>query len=153
MDPWQYEHGVCTIGNNVLNLTITSSSNNLSKVWTAEGHVIIHRNIKGKLTVKYILVNLQSFCCPNSIGTKWHWTLQRWRDHIPYDHSSFRLGKWLWELRERNIQASSPSFYRSLLHCKNKLVVLTTEWLPWLQPWVGYERFLLVLETNWTRQP
>ena len=115
MDPWQYEHGVCTIGNNVLNLTITSSSNNLSKVWTAEGHVIIHRNIKGKLTVKYILVNLQSLCCPDSIGTKWHWTLQRWGDHIPYDHSSFRLGKWLWELRERNIQASSPSFYRSLL--------------------------------------
>ena len=38
-------------------------------------------------------------------------------------------------------------------HWKNKLVILTTEWLPWLQPWVGYERFFLVLETNCTRQP
>jgi len=31
-------------------------------------------------------------------------------------------------------------------HCKNKLVVLTTEWLPWLQTsWrdSGYERFTL----------
>ena len=33
-------------------------------------------------------------------------------------------------------------------HCKNKLVVLTTEWLPWLQTnWrdSGYERFAVVL--------
>ena len=37
----------------------------------------------------------------------------------------------------------------------NKLVVLTTEWLPWLQTnWrdSGYERFALVLETNCIRQ-
>ena len=34
-----------------------------------------------------------------------------------------------------------------LIHCKNKLVILTTEWLPWLQSsWrnSGYERFALV---------
>ena len=30
------------------------------------------------------------------------------------------------------------------LHCKNKLVVLTTEWLPWLQASCGYESFTLV---------
>ena len=39
-------------------------------------------------------------------------------------------------------------------HCKNKLVVSTTEWLPWLQTnWrdSGYERFALVLETNCKR--
>ena len=35
----------------------------------------------------------------------------------------------------------------TITHWKNKLVVLTTEWLPWLQSWVGYVRFLLVLET------
>ena len=29
-------------------------------------------------------------------------------------------------------------------HCKNKLVVLTTEWLPWLQSSCGYESFTLV---------
>ena len=39
------------------------------------------------------------------------------------------------------------------IHCKNKLVVLTTEWLPWLQTSSGYESFTLVLETNWIRQP
>ena len=35
----------------------------------------------------------------------------------------------------------------SQLHCKNKLVVLTIEWLPWLQSswrYSGYERFALV---------
>jgi len=35
-----------------------------------------------------------------------------------------------------------------LYHCKNKLVVSMTEWLPWLQTnWrdSGYERFALVL--------
>ena len=40
------------------------------------------------------------------------------------------------------------------LHCKNKLVVSTTEWLPWLQTnWrdSGYKRFALVLETNCKR--
>ena len=43
-----------------------------------------------------------------------------------------------------------------LNHCKNKLVVLTTEWLPWLQTsWrdSGYERFTLVWKTNYIRQP
>ena len=39
------------------------------------------------------------------------------------------------------------------LHCKNELVVLTTEWLPWLQTSCGYESFTLVLETKWRRQP
>ena len=29
-------------------------------------------------------------------------------------------------------------------HSKNKLVVLTTEWLPWLQSSCGYESFTLV---------
>ena len=29
-------------------------------------------------------------------------------------------------------------------HCKNKLVVLTTEWLPWLQSSCGYESYTLV---------
>ena len=41
-------------------------------------------------------------------------------------------------------------------HRKNKLVVLTTEWLPWLQiNWrdSGYERFTLVWKTNCIRQP
>ena len=32
----------------------------------------------------------------------------------------------------------------ALLHCKNKLVVLTTEWLPQLQTSCGYESFTLV---------
>ena len=39
----------------------------------------------------------------------------------------------------------------NIYHSKNKLVILTTEWLPWLQTnWrnSGYERFALVLETN-----
>ena len=42
-----------------------------------------------------------------------------------------------------------------ILHCKNKLVVLTTEWLPWLQTnWrhSDYERFALVFETNCKRK-
>ena len=42
------------------------------------------------------------------------------------------------------------------LHCKNKLVVLTTEWLPWLQTsWrdSGYERFALIWKSNCIRQP
>ena len=33
-----------------------------------------------------------------------------------------------------------------VMHCKNKLVVLTTEWLPWLQTSgrdSGYDRFCL----------
>ena len=41
-------------------------------------------------------------------------------------------------------------------HCKNKLVVLTIEWLPWLQTnWrdSGYERFALLFRTNYIRQP
>ena len=51
-----------------------------------------------------------------------------------------------------------PQDYQcQLYHCKNKLVVLTTEWLPWLPEtnwWdSGYERFTVVLETNWIRQP
>ena len=54
-------------------------------------------------------------------------------------HSSiaFRLA-WYWQKR--------------VLHIK-KLVVLTTEWLPWLQSSCGYESFTLVLETKWIRQP
>ena len=47
--------------------------------------------------------------------------------------------------------------YRSVcIHCKNKLVVSTTEWLPWLQTnWKdsGYGMFALLLETNCIRQP
>ena len=41
-------------------------------------------------------------------------------------------------------------------HCKNKLVILTTEWLPWLQSsWrdSGYEGFALVEKSNCIRQP
>ena len=40
------------------------------------------------------------------------------------------------------------------MHCKNKLVVLTTEWLPWLQTnWrdIGDEAFAVVLNTNCIR--
>ena len=37
------------------------------------------------------------------------------------------------------------------IHCKNKLVVLTTEWLP--SSSCGHESFSLVLETEWIRQP
>ena len=36
------------------------------------------------------------------------------------------------------------------IYCKNKLVVLITEWSPWLQTnWrdSGYERFALVMKT------
>ena len=43
-----------------------------------------------------------------------------------------------------------------MLHCKNKLVVLTAEWLPWLQAnWrdIGYETFAVVLDTNCIRHP
>ena len=39
---------------------------------------------------------------------------------------------------------------------KRSVVVSTTEWLPWLQTnWKesGYERFVLLLETNCIRQP
>ena len=41
-------------------------------------------------------------------------------------------------------------------HCKNKLIVSTTEWLPWLQTnWrdSGYERFAFGIKTNCKRQP
>ena len=41
-------------------------------------------------------------------------------------------------------------------HCKNKLVVSTTEWLPWLQTSLrdsGYQRFSLVWKSNCIRQP
>ena len=41
--------------------------------------------------------------------------------------------------------------YYYCMHCKNKLFVSTTEWLPWLQTnWrhSDYERFALVFETN-----
>ena len=41
-------------------------------------------------------------------------------------------------------------------HCKIKLVVLTPEWLPWLQTnWrdSGYESFTVVLKSNCIRQP
>ena len=37
------------------------------------------------------------------------------------------------------------------LHCKNKFLILTTEWLPWLQSsWrdSGYEKLILVLVVN-----
>ena len=46
--------------------------------------------------------------------------------------------------------------YLREVHYKNKLVVLTTEWLPWFQTkWrdSGYEKFALVSETNCIRQP
>ena len=42
----------------------------------------------------------------------------------------------------------------SYIHCKNKVVVSTREWLHWLQTnWrdSGYERFAMVLKTNWIR--
>ena len=42
------------------------------------------------------------------------------------------------------------------LHCKSKWVVLTTEWLPWLQTnWrnSGYESITLVLKSNCIRKP
>ena len=40
-----------------------------------------------------------------------------------------------------------------LAHCKNNLVVLTTEWLPWLQTNCGYESVTLVLKSNCIRKP
>ena len=49
-----------------------------------------------------------------------------------------------------------PAFETLKVHCKNKLVVSTIEWLPWLQTnWrdSGYERFALVLQTNCKRKP
>ena len=53
--------------------------------------------------------------------------------------------------REVGFLHSQKPIYPVLIHWKNKLVVLTTEWLPQLQTsWrdSGYERFALVLETN-----
>jgi len=54
-----------------------------------------------------------------------------------------------------HVQALYPCLIKIIkgIHCKNKQVVSTTEWLhvPWLQTnWrdSGYERFALVLETN-----
>ena len=41
----------------------------------------------------------------------------------------------------------------TIMHCKSKLVVLTTEWLPCLQSCWKECGFILVLETNCTRQP
>ena len=41
----------------------------------------------------------------------------------------------------------------ALLHCKNNLVVLTTEWLPWLQTNCGYESGTLVLKSNCISKP
>ena len=44
----------------------------------------------------------------------------------------------------------------TIVHCKNKLVILTTQWLTWLQTnWrdSGYERFALVPKSNCIRQP
>ena len=46
--------------------------------------------------------------------------------------------------------------FHIVLHCKNKLVVLTTEWLPWLQTsWrdIGYQRFSLEWKSNCIKQP
>ena len=53
------------------------------------------------------------------------------------------------------LRQNLPSKYSSPIHCKNKLAVSTTEWLPWLRTnWRdgGYERFALVLETNCKRK-
>jgi len=46
-------------------------------------------------------------------------------------------------------QTASPR--NIAMHCKNRLLVLTAEWLPWLQTWgrdSSYERFIVLLETN-----
>ena len=48
---------------------------------------------------------------------------------------------------ESSYQSSFWGLIKKSMHWKNKLVVLTMEWLPWFQSWVGYVRFLLVLET------
>jgi len=46
-------------------------------------------------------------------------------------------------------QTASPR--NIAMHCKNGLLVLITEWSPWLQTWgrdSSYERFILLSETN-----
>ena len=64
----------------------------------------------------------------------WEWAGRPWTQ-VHVDHADHFLGK---------------------MHCKNKLIFLTTEWLPWLQTnWRGsnYKRFALVLKTNSIRHP
>ena len=52
---------------------------------------------------------------------------------------------WLYTAKSNWPQSGYPTL-------KNKLVVLNTEWLPWLQSRVGHARFLFELETNCTRR-
>ena len=59
-------------------------------------------------------------------------------------------------LTDRTTYSFSNTTVCKYPHCKNKLVVLTTERLPWLQTsWrdSGYERFALVWKPNCIRQP
>ena len=65
---------------------------------------------------------------------------------------SLRLEIW-WRSIFKNVLAM---LHHAVLLCINKLVVLTTEWLPWLhKSWrdSGYKRFTLVWTTGYIRQP
>ena len=67
--------------------------------------------------------------------------------------SAARRWVMLW-LRIRFLEGSEKG--EQYKHCKHNLVVLTTEWLPWLQinrRNSGYESVTLVLKSNCIRQP
>ena len=71
--------------------------------------------------------------------------------------AKWKFGPHMWPsiAHGRSTPRMWPKFQLSPHGCKNKLVVLTTEWLPWLlSSWRWYMRYLLlVLETNCTRRP
>ena len=60
------------------------------------------------------------------------------------------------QLRYPTNMVKLTTFFLQCAHCKNKLVILTIEWLPWLQTnWRDcvYERFTLLFRTNCIRLP
>ena len=81
---------------------------------------------------------LQDFQILVQILTYWFW-ISGWCDYLLHTC--------------RMTQCAGRNLHSSIhyIHCNNMLVVLTTEWLPWLQMDCrdcGYERFALMLKTN-----
>ena len=81
---------------------------------------------------------LQDFQILVQILTYWFW-ISGWCDYLLHTC--------------RMTQCAGRNLHSSIhyIHCNNMLVVLTTEWLPWLQMNCrdcGYERFALMLNTN-----
>ena len=92
------------------------------------------------------LLNLCSASAFKMIIPVTHPDFQGMYVHAERCWDEFRLTWWC-----RNVRAAcgKPSL-------RNELVVLTTEWLPWLQTnWrdSGHDRFALILKTNCIRQP